>query len=158
MFPFVSHGKRLPLSLFMKWDYKQWEIHQTSHIPFHWKRLKVALGKAVSASCSSNLATASVGGTVTEGWERFSILPGRVMCFPSVFLVFLAVLNVFFESILVVYREEKGEWGCFSCGTRLSGFSWWLILHSGSAKLNRLNVRMTRNCNPNMWLMIKHNT
>lgn len=47
--------------LFTRWGYKQLEIQQTSCIPFHWKRLKLALSKAVSTSCSNNLAATSSG-------------------------------------------------------------------------------------------------
>lgn len=49
------------VNLYTKWAYKHLEIQQTHSIPFHWKRLKVALGKAVSTSCSNNLATTSSG-------------------------------------------------------------------------------------------------
>lgn len=112
-FSLVSPSKGLTLNLFMKWDYKQWEIHQTSPIPFHWKRLKLALGKAVSASCSSNLATTSVGETFMQGWERLCILPGGMMCFFFWFFFqsFFSFLLLFWKSILsfLLYREEKGN-------------------------------------------------
>lgn len=46
-------------------------------IPFQWKRLKLASGKAVSASCSSNLATTSAGGTFVRGGWRRGVYVGR---------------------------------------------------------------------------------
>lgn len=134
-FSLVSPSKRLTLNLFMKWDYKQWEIHQTSPIPFHWKRLKLALGKAVSASCSSNLATTSVGEPSRKG-ER-----GCVSCQTACFFFFFALFLLFWKSILsfVVHKgEKKGECGCLCCGTHTSEttLSLWLMLRLSTAKLN----------------------
>lgn len=132
-FSLVSPSKGLTLNLFMKWDYKQWEIHQTSPIPFHWKRLKLALGKAVSASCSSNLATTSVGETFMQGWERLCILPGGMMCFFFFwffFQSFFSFLLLFWKSILsfLLYREEKGnEIVSVVVETHLRQLSLWLV-------------------------------
>lgn len=101
--PLVSPSKRLTLNLFLKWDYKQGEIHQTSSIPFHWKRLKLALGKAVSASCSSNLATASAGEPSHRGEG------GCVSC-QAARCVFYFIFLIFFQKnhSLVCLDTEEG--------------------------------------------------
>lgn len=117
----VSPSKRLTLNLFMKWDYKQWEIHQTSPIPFCWKRLKLALGRAVSASCSSNLATTSVGKPSHEG-ER-----GCVSCQAAWYVFFPSVFPLVYKinpwcCIEREGREKEGRWGRFRRGAR--GHAW----------------------------------
>lgn len=139
-FSLVSPTKRLTLNLFMKWDYKQWEIHQTSPIPFCCKRLKLALGKAVSASCSSNLATTSAGEPSSKG-ERGCVSCQAAWCVCLFCLSFLSL----FCTCMVHRKGGKRECSCCSGGadTSETPFSSGVTLHSSRNKSEfSLNVRM----------------
>lgn len=134
-FPLVSVSQRLTLNLFMKWDYKQGETQQTSSIPFQWKRLKLALGKAVSASCSSRLATIrepSHGGY--RGCVSFQAVWGGFF----VYFLFFIFENQSFALLCAKERKEI-ERGCFSRDSS------WLMLRS-NAKLKLDSIYKLNNC------------